>query len=385
MQGKRPARLSKSFVERVAEPGRYGDGRQGLGLSLLVKPRAAGGWSKTFSQRVQIGADRVILALGAYPVVTLDAARARALANKQAVMAGKHPGRVRASMPTFQEAAHVALKVEGKDWTNERTGAIWLASMERHVFPAIGKRPVNEIVSAEIVALLRAPALAARPPTARKVNQRINSVFSNAVLEGHRTDNPASMTARAVSKAKTTSHKAVPWRQVADALGAVRSSDAWDGTKDALEFLTLTATRSGEVRGAVWSEVDLETKTWTIPAIRMKTGTEHRVPLSTRAVEVLERARRYSGMAGLVFPAVQGGLARDATLSRLLASLEVPGVVHGFRSSFRDWCADTGADRQLAEAALAHRVGGVEGAYFRSDLFHLRRELMQSWSNFLDS
>ena len=117
----------------------------------------------------------------------------------------------------------------------------------------------------------------------------------------------------------------------------------------------------------------------------MKTGTEHRVPLSTRAVEVLERARRYSGMAGLVFPAVQGGLARDATLSRLLASLEVPGVVHGFRSSFRDWCADTGADRQLAEAALAHRVGGVEGAYFRSDLFQLRRELMQSWSNFLDS
>ena len=163
----------------------------------------------------------------------------------------------------------------------------------------------------------------------------------------------------------------------------MRSSDAWDGTKDALEFLTLTAIRSGEVRGAVWSEVDLEAKTWTIPAGRMKTDTEHRVPLSRQALELVQDARRYSGPDGLIFPAVRGGLARDATLSRLLAALEVEGTVHGMRSSFRDWAAENGHDRQLAEAALAHTVGGVEGAYFRSDLFLLRREIMQSWADFL--
>ena len=257
MQGKRPARLSKTFVERIAEPGRYGDGRAGFGLSLLVKPRAAGGWSKTFSQRLEIEGKRVILGLGSAELVTLEEARARAKANKRAVIAGKNTKAVKASMPIFRDAALAALKVDGKDWRSERTGAIWLASMEHHVFPALGKRPVNEIVAADIVAVLRAPDLESKPATARKVNQRIAAVFANAVLVGHRTDNPATGTAKAVSKATTTNHKAVPWRQVADALDAVRSSDAWAGTKDALEFLTLTAARSGEVRGATWNEIDL--------------------------------------------------------------------------------------------------------------------------------
>ena len=384
MQAKHPARLSKTFVERVAHAGRYGDSRAGFGLSLLVKPRAAGvGWSKTWSQRLEIDGKRVLFGLGAYPVVTLEEARARALDNKRAVMSGKHPGRVRASMPTFRDAALAALKEVGKKWRSERAGGIWLASLETYVFPALGKRPVNDIVAADIVAVLRAPALADKPATAGKVQQRIAAVFANAVLVGNRTDNPATGTAKAVSKAKTTNHKAVPFAKVAAALDAVRSSDAWDGTKDALEFLTLTATRSGEVRGAVWSEVDLEAKTWTIPAGRMKTDTEHRVPLSRQALELVQDARRYSGPDGLIFPAVRGGLARDATLSRLLAALEVEGTVHGMRSSFRDWAAENGHDRQLAEAALAHTVGGVEGAYFRSDLFLLRREIMQSWADFL--
>ena len=214
MQGKHPARLSKTFVERVAHAGRYGDSRAGFGLSLLVKPRAAGvGWSKTWSQRLEIDGKRVLFGLGAYPVVTLEEARARALDNKRAVMSGKHPGRVRASMPTFRDAALAALKEVGKKWRSERAGGIWLASLETYVFPALGKRPVNDIVAADIVAVLRAPALADKPATAGKVQQRIAAVFANAVLVGNRTDNPATGTAKAVSKAPASNHKAVPWRQ----------------------------------------------------------------------------------------------------------------------------------------------------------------------------
>ena len=314
---------------------------------------------------------------------TLEAARARALDNKRAVMAGKNPKVVKNTTPTFKAAALAFIGLSAPKWDNEKTVKVWTSTLERYAFPALGKRPVNDIVAADIVAVLRAPALASKPATARKVSQRIGAVFANVVLEGHRTDNPSTGTAAAVGTAKTTHHKAVSWRGVAAALDTVRSSGAWAGTVDAIEFLTLTATRSGEVRGARWSEVDLESATWIIPPGRMKTGVEHRVPLSTRAVAVVSRAKRYSDASGLVFPSATGKVATDATLSRLLSALEIPGTCHGMRSAFRDWAAENGKDRQLAEAALAHVVGGTEGAYFRSDLFAQRRALMQSWADFL--
>ena len=151
----------------------------------------------------------------------------------------------------------------------------------------------------------------------------------------------------------------------------------------AIEFLTLTAVRSGEVRHAQWPEVDIESATWTVPAERAKTGSEHRVPLSWRALQVLAKARRAAGETGLIFPSVTGRALSDNTLSKLLRENGIPAVIHGMRSSFRDWCAESGISREVAEACLAHVVSGVEGSYFRSDLLEQRRASMQAWADYV--
>ena len=167
------------------------------------------------------------------------------------------------------------------------------------------------------------------------------------------------------------------------------SSKAGPGliTKLCLRFLVLTAARSGEARGALWTEIDMDGAEWRIPAVRMKAHTEHRIPLSEAALDALRQARRFGDDSGLVFPSSRkvGRPLSDMTLTKVLrdAGLADRTTVHGFRSSFRDWCAETGKPRELAEAALAHTVGGVEGAYFRSDLFERRRRLMDEWATFL--
>ena len=166
----------------------------------------------------------------------------------------------------------------------------------------------------------------------------------------------------------------------------MRASEAWPTTKLALEFLTLTACRSGEVRGARhWDEIDWETATWTVPGIRMKAGREHRVPLASRALAVLEAARECADGSGLCFPSVRGRVLSDNTLSKLLRTLGIPAVPHGMRSSFRDWAAEcTDAPREVCELALAHvNNDRVEAAYRRSDLFERRRALMEEWAAYI--
>ena len=164
-------------------------------------------------------------------------------------------------------------------------------------------------------------------------------------------------------------------------------SKASKAAKLCLRFLILTAARSGEARGATWVEVDSEAREWRIPGERMKGGAGHRVPLSDAALVVLERARALDDGSGLIFPSPlrPGRPLSPMTLTKILRDqgLAERGTVHGFRSSFRDWCAETGKPREVAEAALAHTVGGVEGAYFRSDLYARRRVLMDQWAAFL--
>ena len=155
------------------------------------------------------------------------------------------------------------------------------------------------------------------------------------------------------------------------------------GMRLCLEFVALTATRSGEARRARWGEIDWERTTWTVPAERMKAGREHRVPLSSGALAVLDRAREMENGSGLIFSSFKGLELRSPQVAGVFRDLGIPSTVHGLRSSFRDWAAETGVDRTVAEAALAHTVGGVEGAYFRSDLFERRREVMQDWAAYL--
>ena len=172
---------------------------------------------------------------------------------------------------------------------------------------------------------------------------------------------------------------------MADALAAIAATEAWAGTKLAFRFMVLTAARNGEVRGATWDEMDVDSALWTIPATRMKAAIEHRVPLSAAALTVLDEARALADPSGLVFPSVTGRALSDSTLSKLLRENGVVAVQHGFRSSFRDWAAEcTPFARKVMEAALVHRVqDAVEAAYFPSDLLEKRRELMQRWAEFV--
>ena len=222
----------------------------------------------------------------------------------------------------------------------------------------------------------------------RRVRQRVGAVMKWAVAQGYRGDNPAGdAISAALPKTGTMRRhqRALPFAEVSVALDKVKASRAYKGTVLVLEFLVLTACRSGEVRLATWDEVDLEAETWTVPANRMKAKRDHRVPLSRRALEVLNEARTLSDGSGLVFPSAHGRAISDNTVSKLLRDLGIEAVPHGFRSSFRDWAAEcSDAPREVCELALAHvNSDRVEAAYRRTDLFDRRRVLMEEWSDFV--
>ena len=221
------------------------------------------------------------------------------------------------------------------------------------------------------------------------MRSRIGAVMKWAVAQGHRADNPAGEALAAAlpnNAGRRVHHKALPHVEVGAALRKVRGSDAYRGAVLALELLVLTATRSGEVRTADWDDIDMEGAVWTIPAERMKAGLEHRVPLSDRALRVLDEARReLTHGDGILFPSPTGCVQRAQTLAKLLHGRGIDAVPHGFRSSFRDWAAEcTDAPREVCELALAHvNRDRVEAAYRRSDLFDRRRTLMQQWADYL--
>ena len=385
---KRPATLTARFVETVNKPGRYGDGRGGFGLSLLVKPMSSTGrLSKSWSQRIRVNGRETNIGIGSYPVTTLAEARAAALANKRAIAQGVDPRT--GGIPTFAAAVDKVLDMHRETWRDSgKSEAQWRSSLTAYAFPTIGDKLVSEITTADVLAIVT-PIWSAKRETARRIRQRVGAVMKWAIAEGHRADNPAG---EAIGSALPKNgnhrkhHRALPHREVAGALDTVRRSQAWPATKLALEFVVLTAARSGEVRGARWAEMDLEAATWTVPGERMKAGRDHRVPLSARAVAILSEARSLSdGAAGsLVFPAQRGGALSDATLGKLMKDRGIAAVPHGFRSSFRDWCGETGVAREVAEAALAHVLKDkAEAAYARSDLLDRRREVMADWSEYV--
>ena len=383
----RPKRLSATFVRQVKEPGRYGDGRGGFGLSLLVKTTSTGRLSKSWSQRLRIGGRPVNIGLGAFPVVTLAEAREAALENRREVAQGRDPRSRAGDVPTFEQAIEKVLAIHAPNWKNPRTVEIVRRSLTEYAVPRIGRKLVSEIGTADVLAVL-VPIWNEKRETAKRVRQRLGQVFRWAVAEGYREDNPAGDAIGAAlpkNGARQRHRRALPFARVGEAVEMVRGSQAWPGTKLAFEFLVLTAARSGEIRGAQWTEIDLEARTWTVPAERIKGGREHRVPLSPRAVEILVEAGELADGSGLVFPSPRGKALSDMTLSKLIRELGIEAVPHGFRSSFRDWAAEcSDAPREVCELALAHvNNDKVEAAYRRTDLFERRRALMVEWSRYI--
>ncbi len=253
------------------------------------------------------------------------------------------------------------------------------AEDRRHAGDRIGTADVMEVLL---------PIWSTKRETARRVRQRISAVMKWAVAQGYREDNPAGDAISAAlpkNGVRRQHQRALPHAQVVDALARVRASKAHRATALAFEFLVLTACRSGEVRGARWDEVDAAAATWTVPATCVKSKLEHRVPLSGRAVAVLDEAREIADGSGLLFPSPTGRVLSDSTLSKLLRELGIGAVPHGFRSSFRDWAAEkTDVPREVCELALAHvNSDRVEAAYRRSDLFDRRRDLMNQWAAYV--
>ena len=260
----------------------------------------------------------------------------------------------------------------------------WINTLRTYVFPTLGKRRVSDISIADVLNVLK-PIWNTKHETATRVRQRMGDVFKWSIAQGWRTDNPIVSVTEIlpkVSKSKVQARKALDYEKVSTFLSDLQTRPSNPLTKLALEFLILTATRSGEVRGAEWSEVDLAKAEWTIPADRMKAAAEHRVPLTQRMMEILEAAKTMSGNRSLIFPGPSGVKPlSENTFQKLVREMGYHVHVHGFRSSFRTWAQDhTEYAREVVEAALAHQEGNkVVAAYARSDLFNKRKNLMIEW------
>ena len=377
-------KLTVAKMRALSKPGMYGDGGT---LYLHVSPSG----SKSWIQRLAVHGRRRDIGLGGWPLTTLTEAREMAFENRRLARRGGDPlaEKRKANMPTFQEAAMQTFEANRPRWRNDKVAKNWLQQLERHAFPVMGEMPVDRIGREDVLRVLT-PIWTRKPEVARKLRQRIRATLRWAEAHGFVDSNPAGEAidgALPTMPAVKRHFRALPYGEVAGALEAVESTRAVLASKLCFRFLILTAARSGEARGAAWEEIHEEVREWRIPGERMKTGHPHRIPLSDAAMAVLEKARPLRDDSGLVFPSPikRGRPLSDMAFTKLLRTTGIAEktVVHGFRSSFRDWCAETGKPRELAEAALAHTVGGVEGAYFRSDLFERRRLLMDQWAAYL--
>ena len=330
------------------------------------------------------------IGLGSLALVPLAEAREKALANRKLGREGGDPlaeKRRTEGIPTFAEAASRVLEQKRDGWRGRRHHREWMSSLSRFAFPRIGKMPVSEVTSTDVLEILT-PIWHRKASSARRVRQRLRAVLEWAVAMEFRIDNPCDRIGLVLGlQYDVTEHmRALPHREVAAAMRTVRAATALPAAKLAFEFLVLTAARWGEVRWAEWEEIDRDAGVWTVPARRMKTNRRHRVPLCGRALEILEAVQALDeGTGPLVFTRGQGKPLNDKQLRWLVREHGIAAVPHGFRSSFRDWAAEeTDHPREVIEAALAHVVRNrVEAAYARSDLFERRRVLMDDWARYL--
>ena len=380
--------LTAVKVRSLKEPGRYGDGN---GLYLVVDPSGAKRWVL----RTVVQGRRRDIGLGGTRVVSLSQARDEAARLRMIARQGEDPlierRERRQKVPTFEQAAREVHKSHAATFRNRKHVGQWIGTLEKSIFPVFGSLRVDQIQSADVLRAL-SPIWLTTPETARRVRQRIQTVFDWAKAKNFCSgDNPVEGTIEALRKhrKKDNHFKSLQYTKVPDFIQELRKVPSGVSVRLAFEFLILTATRTSEVLLAKWDEVDLKATSWTIPAGRMKGDREHRVPLAPRCVEILEAAMKITDGGPYVFSGRSAGrplsnMAFHMVLRRMDRTDCTP---HGFRSSFRVWSAErTNFPREVCEAALAHTLKDkVEAAYRRTDLFELRRKLMNTWSAFVTS
>jgi integrase len=382
--GRTSKRLSALDVKANSEPGRYADGD---GLYLNV----AAGKSKSWVFLWMKNGKRREMGLGSYPTISLVAARQRAEECRRQVAEGLDPiaERKRSAPVTFGEAADQFIASMASSFRNEKHRDQWKMTLGDAYCAELRKRPISDVSTEDVLHVLT-PIWQSKSETASRIRGRVERVLDFATVKGWRSgENPARWRGHlknalpARQKLARGHHAAMPYAKVPAYVTRLQFADAMAAR--GLEFLILTASRSGEVLGAKWPEFDLEEAVWTVPAERMKAGKEHRVPLSPRAVAIVKDLRE-AKVNDYVFP----GEKKDRPLSGMAFAMLMRRMkvgqytAHGFRSAFRDWAGDeTSYPRELAEAALAHRVGdATEQAYRRSDALGRRRKLMVAWADY---
>ena len=364
--------LTVGRIATLDRPGRYSDGG---GLALNVDPKGNRSWVV----RLWDGQKETMRGLGSYPAISLKEARKLAQiwttsAEKTRVIRRTQAAAERTTelmpsldAPTFEAAAMRVIEARRDSWTNEKVSTRWRDFLRNYAFPVIGEKPVDEVTTADVMAII-GPIWLEKSETASRVKSYMEAVLDWATAMGYRTgENPAGKhILKALPKRPKGQHMAaLRYTDVPEVLERVRASTALRSTRLAFTLLLLTACRSGEVRLGEWSEVDWQEAIWTVPAERTKMRKEHRVTLSRQAMGVLRETWELSGPDGLMFPAPKADKPlSDGTLLRVIQRLEIPAVIHGFRSSFRDWAEElSGASWSVCESALAHQVGsGVEQA-----------------------
>jgi len=410
--------LTDLQVRRLDQPGWHAvGGVAGLLLQVRKPSGASTKPARSWVLRIQNGSKRVPLGLGSYPQLTLKEARERARqlvleardgvdlleskrARRQALLDAQ------AKSKTFLEVAAEYIEAHSADYTNDKHRKQWASTLESYAYPVIGKMPVASIEMTHILQVLTqettghdgkpAKLWYSKPQTGYRLLGRIKTVLDAASVAGYRSGtNPATWTGYLDTQLPSPKkvrpvkhHKAAPYERIGEVMAALRRNDSI--SSKALQFLCLTAVRSGSVRLAQWDEIDFQKKLWTIPAANTKTRQEHRVPLQPEAIELLKSVPRMVGVKR-IFPSPRGTALSDMALSQLMRGLlergeiTVEAVPHGFRSTFRDWAAEkTSYPDEIRKAASGHTVGDtVQKAYQRTDLLEKRRELMNDWAVFL--
>ena len=387
--------LGALAVSRLVAPGMHPVGKV-AGLYLQVSDKQSRSWIL----RVKVGDRRREIGLGAFPAVSLADARAKAQAEREKIRAGFDPilerraadSKLRAAQAseiTFAEAAKQLIASKTHGWKNVKHAEQWKTTLAEYAEPVLGKMFVRHIGFEHVLKVLE-PIWTSKTETASRVRGRIEAVLSWSRVKGYRSgDNPAAwrgnldhLLAKPGDIKRVKHHPALAIEEMGDFMPTLRALTT--NAARCLEFAILTAGRSNEVRGARWTEIDLNKGIWAVPGDRMKLGKEHRVPLSTAAVALLKAMPQVDDV-DLVFPSPRGKVLSDMTLLEILRRLNLPATPHGFRSTFRDWASEnTNHARELAEVALAHVKGdSSEEAYWRGDVLERRRQLMEDWAQFI--
>ena len=395
--GRTVEKLSALGVSKMAKPGYYGDG---AGLYLQVSKAITKSWIFRFT----FSGKQREMGLGPLHTVSLAEARAKAKDCRSLLLDGVDPldarnstklaaALERAKMITFDQCAAAYIAAHRGAWKNSKHASQWVNTLATFATPLIGALPVAAVDTALVVKVL-SPIWQTKTETATRLRGRIESILDWATVSKYRVgENPArwrghleNLLADPGKVAKVVHHPALPWQDLPSFMTELQSREGIAAR--AVAFAILTATRSGEVRGAAWPEIDLDAALWTIPAERMKAGREHRVPLSTSALALLRAIPRDDVF---VFPGRRAGaMLSDMSLTAVLRRMERDEItVHGFRSTFRDWCSESVANsfpREVCEHALAHSLPDkVEAAYRRGDLLEKRVMLMQAWADYCES